>query len=365
MSKVIKVLGVQTHYLGPDGKERLSAVDWWRVINPLKSVAKNNPDIKVDFVKKIVKDGSDIEESYGNIGKKYDILWTSYMDTPKAYSWIKATCHKHGMKHVMDMDDNIFAVDPMNPASLKYYKGSEALRNATIIINDADYITASTKHLADTLAKYRKRTPVVLPNYIDEETYSYDQKDIEKHDGLYIGYQGSSTHYTDFINTGILFVIRRLLKEYDFLKFYVIGMSFNELTKYIPKEKLVIGQGQRDHRKWVKTWKTMPIDIGIAPLINSDFNRSKSSIKYYEYSLRHIPAVYSFAEPYIKVVRENVTGYLAQGEVEWYEKLKVLVEDEKRRRELSVASHDDVLANYTIKDHQNKVADFIRSVYEG
>lgn len=363
MDKSIKVLGVETHYQTPSGELRLSSVDWWRVINPLTEVAKKYPDIKVDFIKKVIKDGEKESEVYENIGKKYDIIYSSYIDTPKAYSWIKAVCDKYNMSYIMDMDDNIFDIDEMNPANLLYYKGSPSLRNATIIIQDADYMVASTEHLANVLSRYRKR-PVVLPNYINKEVYKYEDTDIEKHDGIYIGYQGSSTHFNDFMKTGIMFALRRLLEEYDNVKFYTIGMAFDEMKKYLPENKFIIGNGERDHNKWVEKWKTIPIDIGVAPLIDTSFNRAKSSIKYYEYSLRKIPAVYSWIDPYLKVVKEHETGYLAQNEIEWYEKIKLLIEDEKNRQRVAQNASNDVLDNYTIDKHVDKIYKFIKSVYE-
>lgn len=365
MEKVIKVLGVETHYRTPSGELRLSSVDWWRIINPLSNVAKKYPDIKVDFIKKIVDENESEEVKYTKIGQNYDIIYSSYIDTPKAYSWIKAACKLWDMKYVMDMDDNIFDIDSMNPASILYYEGSENLKNATIIIQDADNITCSTKHLANVISKHRTKKPIVLPNYIDPTVYKYNPKKIEKHDGIYIGYQGSSTHYTDFMNTGIMFALRRILSEYPNVKFYTIGMAFDDMKKYIPEDKFIIGHGERDHDKWVKKWQTLPIDIGLAPLINTSFNKSKSSIKYYEYGLREIPAVYSWVDPYIETVKEHKTGYLAQNETEWYEKIKLLIENPKFRQEVAQNAREDVLDKYTIQDHTDDIYKFLKAVHEG
>ena len=65
----IKILGIQTHYLGTDGKERLSAVDWWRIVNPLIHIAKNCPDVEVDFVTKIIRDDQKPDDVWMNIGE--------------------------------------------------------------------------------------------------------------------------------------------------------------------------------------------------------------------------------------------------------------------------------------------------------
>jgi len=363
--KKIKILGVETHYQTPDGTERLSAVDWYRVVNPLQTIAKYNDDIEVDFVKKIVKESGEEAYSYMKIGQEYDIIWTSYIDTPKAYSWIKAVCDQYNMAHVMDIDDNIFEIDVMNPASLKYQPGSEMLQNATIIISDVEHLVTSTDHLAKVCAPYREgNKPVVLPNYINTEAYNYDESKVpDNSPDIYIGYQGSSTHYSDFMNTNIMWALKRLIKEYDNVKFYTIGMAFDDMRRFFPEDKFVLGQGERDHRKWRKTWQELPIDIGLAPLIDTSFNKAKSSIKYYEYALRKIPAVYSWVDTYLSVVREGETGYFAKTETEWYEKIKILIDDEVKRKAMGEAARKDVLDNYTIDTNYKPVEDFIRRIH--
>jgi len=141
-------------------------------------------------------------------------------------------------------------------------------------------------------------------------------------------------------------------------------MAFDEMKKYLPEDRFIIGEGQRDHSKWVEKWQEMPIDIGLAPLIDTSFNRSKSSIKYYEYGLREIPAVYSWVDPYIKTVREHKTGYLAQSEIEWYEKIKLLIENPKLRQEVAQNAREDVLSQYTIQDHTDNIYEFLKEVNE-
>jgi len=362
---MIKVLAGETHYLGTDGLVRLSAVDWYRLHNPLEQVAKNNKDIKVDFIQRIVpKDGNEDLE-WAKIGKKYDILYTSYIDTPKAYSYIKAICHKYGIKHITDFDDNLFEVDEMNPVYLRYYPGSEDLKNATIMTRDSQYASVSTPHLKNVIDGVRgKKDSVLLPNYANFEAFKYDPSKVpDNGEELVIMYQGSSTHYSDLFQTGVLDALRRLMNEYSKLKFFIIGMGTEDLYKYLPKDRVILKGGERDHRNWRKVWQSLPGDIGIAPLTNTSFNLAKSSIKYYEYAMRKIPAVYSFVNSYTQVVLENKTGYLAQNTLDWYHKLKRLIDSKKLRIKMGEASFKDVKKKYTIQKNYKPVEEFIRKVY--
>lgn len=339
-----EIVGIRTHYRGVDGKESLSAVDWWRIENPLR-----NSDFSVDFINKVVDEGQDPEIAWQKLGK-YKVIYTSYIDTPKAYAWMRAVANQSGSMIIMDIDDDIFNVDEMNPAHLHYYPGSEALENARKIIEDVPLLVTSTPSLAASCARYREKPIVVLPNAIDPEVYRYDARKVEKHDGkIVIGYQGSATHYTDLFKTGVLFALQRLVHTYPEVHIHIVGCPIDEIARFFPEGRVTLAGGHRDHAKWVKLWQTLPFDIGIAPLIDSPFNQAKSSIKYFEYSLRKIPGVYSFVEPYLQVVQENNTGFLAQDEEEWYEKLSWLVENKKLRTLMGNNARRDVLEHHAIR----------------
>lgn len=361
---MIKILAGETHYLGTDGKVRLSAVDWYRLHNPLSNLAKAYKDIDVTFIQRIHDKNNNEITAWENIGKKYDIFYTSYIDTPRAYSYIKAISQKFGIKHVMDLDDNLFEVDPMNPVYIRYYPGSKDLQNATTIIKDSQYVSVSTPYLQRIVNNVRGTNDVFLsPNYMDPDAFVYNRERVpDNGDKIYIGYQGSSTHYTDLFQTGVMDAIRRIMLENPNVYFYIIGMGVDDLYNHLPKDRVIIEGGERDHNKYRIKWQSLPIDIGIAPLIDSNFNRGKSSIKYYEYSTRKIPGVYSFTESYYNVVKEHDTGYLALNTLDWYNKLSRLVNDKQLRNNIANNARQDVLENYCIQDHLEPIYKFIKRV---
>jgi len=100
--------------------------------------------------------------------------------------------------------------------------------------------------------------------------------------------------------------------------------------------------------KWLDN--TVDWDIGIAPLENTDFNKGKSELKYIEYSALGIPVVCTDIEPYNTVIKDGVTGFLANDKESWYEKLKNLILDENLRENIVSNSQKDILENYSIED---------------
>lgn len=359
----MKVLAINTWYRKKDGEYNQSSVDWWRIVNPLSQLQKKT-DIQVEFIKKF-SDGDLTKEEleWDKIGQNYDVIYTSYIYSGKFYAWIKALQAKYGTTHIMDMDDNVFEVDEMNPSYLTMSPGTPVYNTVMTILKDADNVVTSTEFLAQRIGNIRQKPVFIAPNRIDSELYKY--KTEPKNDGkIVIGYQGSSTHQTDVYGTGFIWAIRRLMKKYPNVYFALCGGTLDLPTKYLPKDRIISIEGSPDFYKWIDIWGKLPYDIGVAPLKHSSFNRGKSGIKYFEYGLRRIPGVYSFWQPYWPVVKEGETGFFAQDEEEWFTKLSWLVESEELRRKIANNAYKDVTNHYTIqKDYQiwEKIVRQVRS----
>lgn len=353
----MKIASLRTHYKAPNGKTRLSSVDYWRIDNPLSFVDKNS-DHEITFYNKIVEKGEQPDIAWERF-KDYDIVWTSYFSTPKAYAYMRAASEAFGFKIIMDVDDNFYEVDPMAPAYIRYHPGSKDLQNITAILQDVDIVTTSTEYLASVVARVRSKPIAVLENAIDPQVYKYDPRKIPNNgDRIVVGYQGSATHYGDLVDTGVLYALRRIVNKYPQVDIHIMGCIIDDFKKFIPVKFI---SGAPDHRKWAKKWQELDFDIGLAPLKLGGFNRSKSNIKYQEYGLRAIPGLYSWIDPYL-VVRDNDTGFLFQDAEEFYEKLTWLIENEKLRRLMGNRARKDVLANFTIQKGGRKWLDLINSL---
>lgn len=82
------------------------------------------------------------------------------------------------------------------------------------------------------------------------------------------------------------------------------------------------------------------IHIGLAPLLDSTFNRGKSFIKFLDISAMGGVGVYSQRPPYTEIVEHGVTGILVDDTPQaWYDALRYLVEhpDTARRMAMNAA----------------------------
>lgn len=343
----VKICALETH---SGGEARTAAVDYWRIVNPLK-----HTKLDVDFKKSLIdpKDNKSIEKSWVDVGKKYDILYSSYIDSAKPYAYLRAIEEKYGLIHVMDLDDNIYEVDEMSPAALAYSKGSETLLQSAVIVNDVEYVTVTTKNLKDTLERYgRKKPTFVMPNYIDAKLWEMPKPKERDDNKVNIIYQGSSTHFSDITNTGFLEACLRIYDTYgNKVHFYFMGMPPIGFVERFPRGRVDYIKGERDYYDFVKVWKEKrhKFDIGVAPLLQSSFNDCKSEIKYYEGAMSYLPMVLSKAPNYLKVATNDVNGFLVDNTPQaWFDRLQRLVDSHRLRKTMGEMAHKNVLDNYTI-----------------
>lgn len=92
-----------------------------------------------------------------------------------------------------------------------------------------------------------------------------------------------------------------------------------------------------DYRQHAELVTQMKVDIFVASLVDNLFNRCKSSIKYWEYSALGIVGVFSNLDPYTRVITNGKNGFLASTPEEWYQSLKLLIDNRDLR--LSVAQN--------------------------
>lgn len=255
---------------------------------------------------------------------------------------------KAGKRVIYDMDDDFWNVAVDNPSALV----SNALKDQYEgMIREADALITPSKVLAKKFKKFKK--PIfICPNGVSLEAY---QERPHQQPGLVIGYMGAASHWKDLQLIGE--VISELSAKYDFT-FTVYGLVGEplEATMYYYNRMLNDGFTPEKNEYFksalgfyhqlnnVRMWHIpfMPpelhpttlskcdFDIGIAPLEDTEFNRGKSCIKYYEYAAVGTVVLASDVQPY-----SDEVPYLAKNtKKDWYKKLEKLIVDEKFRKEM-------------------------------
>lgn len=266
---------------------------------------------------------------------------------------------------IFDIDDLVFNTQytdtipyiiKMDVADRKIYDDGVVRMGKTLSLCDAAITT--TEVLAEELSKYVKKV-YINRNVASDSMLAYSNAALEslqaecgkanrKKDKCIIkipneislGYfSGSITHNTDFAI--ILPVIQRLMAEKENLHLYLVGELDlpDELKRF----------EERIHTLGFMDWQKLPfviaqMDINLAPLEDTLFNRAKSENKWTEASLVKVLTVASDVGAFHTMIEDQVTGVLCRNtEEDWYQKLCEMIDDSKKRKCIACRAYDHVL----------------------
>ena len=347
-----------------------SPVDMWRIQLPMRELAKQvdwTIDHKLGIIPKYPENAhleqfTEPEMQEGlDLVKNYDIVFMSYVPDPTTFNLLQLARDKFGVQLVLDVDDDMFAIHPGNPYWQKHNHDQVYIMQR--MIAHADYLTTPSEELARQFAKRRKKGAegiTVIPNYISDD-YKHDGFNNTR-DGveyLIIGYMGGSSHYFDLDESGVIPAVERIMHEHKNVHFQSIGMF---VDKYLPTSRKHFDVGQRGTDYLTKLFPTLNFDIALAPLLDDQFNRGKSDIKWQEYTRAHSPVIASDVGPY-KGLRDGVDALLVKENTEeaWYKAIKQLVESPKLRQIL-VENATKRLKDHRLEDHWTAYRDLFTKI---
>jgi len=237
-----------------------------------------------------------------------------------------------------DFDDAIY---------INLRKPSNREKTVTMI-KYADEVIVSTVFLRDFCIENHKN-PIIIPTPIEIERI---KPSIKSFDGIpTIGWIGSKW------TTGFLAIVenplKRLAKIHSF-RYLTVGAKpdyhiegINHVSKpwSFNEENECIGE----------------MDIGIMPLPNTDFARSKGGYKLIQYMSGGIPCIASPIGINSSMIRPGINGYLASTEDEWFELLEKLINNPALRSELGSNGRKDAIELYSREVCFNKLINVIHS----
>lgn len=234
----------------------------------------------------------------------------------------------------------------------------------------ADGILVSTEYLQQRLQRLNRRI-FVLPNTLDERLFTADGRrlPVERQSGepLTIGYMGTFTHDADLML--VLQALRTVMRLHlDSVQLQLVGGISNpgllRLFQGLPVQVLNPSPADAAYPNFVP-WmaKNLKWDIGIAPLEDTAFTRSKSDIKFLDYSALGIPGIYSRVPSYSGSVRHLETGWLAENSpAAWVEALEALLTDSTLRANLAQNAQDYVFSQRTLQHCAHLWQEAIQSI---
>ena len=113
-------------------------------------------------------------------------------------------------------------------------------------------------------------------------------------------------------------------------------------------------------------WKNLPklisdVDINLAPLEDTIFNRAKSENKWVEASLVQVVTVASNLGAFADTIENQKTGFLCKDLKEWEETLCALIEQPRLRRKIAMQAYQFCKEAYLTTYTGKTLADFIKA----
>jgi len=205
---------------------------------------------------------------------------------------------------------------------------------------------------------------MIFPNSVDLKYYNH-KSPAKDRTPITLFHYGSTTHFGDLANQDFLEGIDKVFRAYPNVIFKTIGAH---IGRYKMKwgSRYEVAYGHPDIYKWIKLFKGFmdEADIMVVPLVDTIYNRCKSDIKFLEVSTAQKPGVWQNIRQYRETVKEGETGYLANTPKEWYNAIKILVEDVKKRKEIGNNAYKYVVKERQIEKLIPGYADFIIKILE-
>ena len=276
----------------------------------------------------------------------------------KEVATLQAGQAAYGYKLIIDTDDLVSDVPIYNQASSSYHNATGLTRIAEAQYRSCDAVTVSTEPLKEETDKYNHNV-VYMPNVVAPELYEdirFRLKE-ERHRGdIRIYWGGGAGHWDDLLIASEAMV--RVARERKNVKL-VFGNFVPGWAMDLPPSQVFLIPMQPFSLYWkVLAWTC--VDIGLAPLVDNRFNRSKSHVKYLDYGVTHTASVYSNVESY-KTVKDGQTGLLAKPD-EWYEKIMALVDDGELRENMGKLAHEHVMDEWHIDRWAGRYEQFLSEI---
>jgi GT2 family glycosyltransferase/glycosyltransferase involved in cell wall biosynthesis len=250
----------------------------------------------------------------------------------------------HRMQLLYDLDDNLLDIPDEHPEA-------EMLRQRAVIVEQfvraADTVFVSTEQLRTALLPRQSRV-IVVENGLDERLLS--PRAIAPASALSpvrILYMGSATHDADLALVAP--ALARLHGEFG--RHVEVGVMGVTSRAELPPGVSRFGGPESASRSYPAfiSWLAAQDDwhIGIAPLTDSTFNRSKSAIKALDYMAMGVAAVLSDVPSY-RGLPENTVLRVKNDPDAWYAALAGLISDRGRRHSLATAGRQYLFSRGTL-----------------
>lgn len=277
-----------------------------------------------------------------------DVVIAGRMAHAQVFAALLAGRDLYHYKLIVDTDDNSDDIPHFNYAHPDYHAGTGTARIIRAELREADLVTVSTDRLAEWAKQYARRV-VVMPNCVDTSLYKNvrsRKKEARHLNDVRIYWGGGGGHYGDLLK--VRDSLLRICAERPNVKL-IFSLFIPDWAADLPPYRCFMVRFAH-FNAYPKVLKWLCADVALAPLVEHEFNRCKSNIKYLTYAMADIPGVYEDIDAYDSVTH-GLTGLKARTSDEWYEAINTLIDNRILAQEIAARAKLDVLERFNIDTH--------------
>lgn len=234
----------------------------------------------------------------------------------------------HLPKIVYELDDDLWSIDKTNPA-YDYYSRYEVQRGMQEALTYSDAVTVSTEPLAEIVREIHPNvyvTPNSVPDRLLNET-AFPYRTGDRGKPYVMAWAGSNTHLDDFKQC--VQGVNTILKLIPNSRMVFFGTSYSHLLDPAVRGQVRIAPWTSSVPQFHKLMNDAQLDVVLAPLAPTTFNKSKSNLRIIEASAMGIPVIATDFGPY-KSASTNGGTFLVEPGKSWTTALNELSNPLKR-----------------------------------
>ncbi|MCS6816594.1 MAG: glycosyltransferase [Blastocatellia bacterium] len=241
---------------------------------------------------------------------------------------------------LLDLDDATF-VPYVSPTYGPWVRPLKWFGKTDRLIAWADVVVAGNRLIAE-YVRQREKPVLLLPTIVDTDLFV---PKAEASDPPVLGWIGSHSTFR-YLKT-LLPVLEELGRDFTFRLLVVGGTEPVRLrTVEVENRRWALDREVEDFRS---------LDIGLYPLIEDEWSVGKSGLKAIQYMAVGIPTVASAVGVVTEILEDGVTGFLVRSPEEWYDRLRLLLENPELRRQMGRAAREVAVQRYRVAVHAEAI----------
>lgn len=289
--------------------------------------------------------------------RNYDVIYIFLWVTPFKDILFEKIVRRLSKKLIFDFDDSIHLdhKDHISTDTGFIYKFLKSSKKIKYLIKHSDHVITSSPFNLEYCQELNKNSEATyIPCSLDTDRFIPKAlMKFNKNDSLTLGWTGtfSSKVYLDFY----MDVIRDCCLELN-LKLLLIT-NFDYAVDSIDLEVI-------PWRKETEIQDLHRIDIGLYPLIESQWALGKGGLKVMQYMSLGIPSLSTDFGTAREIVQHGHDGFLATSKDDWVKYLKLYVNDQDLRARIGENARQKILKNYSINSNKQKYLEILNGSYK-